>query len=325
MTKKTLIIAILISLLGLIAFAKPEAATKQDKAQVSGPAKRMQLVDQWSNDLKAAYEAKDMDKIGKLIEQMDNFKARIREANAGKRQQDGEKRGKGERANKTKWFSKGNRQNDTQMQEPMNHQQDEQGWGKHQEQDGQQRWKRHHQQRQQDCDQQFAQGPGRGMRGQMTWQQDGQRQDRFDSSCCCGCNCGMQKGFARRGQGGMYSQHRQHWQGQGRGYQGQGFAGPMMGGPRHMGRQQWQGQKQWQGPMAMQGQGNFRRNHQMAGVFDGRQQGQCPMCQGQRGFDRPNDEQKSWGHGQFRGPQKEHQGRNRQRQNVTPSGNEWEW
>ena len=282
MIKKTLFVAILISLLGLIASAEPEATTKQDKAEVTGPAKRMQLVDQWSNDLKAAYEAKDMEKIGKLIKQMDNFKARIREANAGKRQQDGEKRGKGERANKTKEFSKGNRQNNNRMQGTMNHQQGEQGWARHQEQDGQQRWKRHHQRRQQNCDQQFAQGPSRGMRGQM---RQGFGQNRF--YCENGCN--MQRNFARRGQGGMYSQH---WQGQSRCYRGQGFAGPMMGGPRQMGRQQ---------------------------------QGQCPMCQGQRGFDRPNYEQKSCGNGQFRGPQKEYQGRNRQRQNVTPSGNEWDW
>ena len=89
MIKKTVLIAILISLLGCVALAKPQATDDQDKAQIAGPAKHAQRVNQWSNELKAAYEAKDMDKIGKLIEQMDNFKARIRKAHAGKRLQDG--------------------------------------------------------------------------------------------------------------------------------------------------------------------------------------------------------------------------------------------
>ncbi len=258
----------------------------------------MQRANQWSNDLKAAYEAKDMDKIGKLIEQMDNFKARIRKAYAGKRQQDGEKRGKGERANKAGRYSKGNRhQNKSRMRKPM----------KQWQGDGmprQDRWSR----------EKHNQG------GQMrSWQ--GSRHQ----GGVAGTGQLSNRKFARRGQG-MGNQRPQRQAG--RGYQGQGFAGPMMGArqmrPRHMSRQR-QGQNQWQGSRNMQRQGNFRPQRQMARGFARRQQGQCPMYQGQGGFDRPNYQQKSLGHGQFKGPQMKRQGRNRQRQNITPSGNEWEW
>jgi len=312
MIKKTVLIAILISLLGCVALAKPQATDDQDKAQIAGPAKHAQRVNQWSNELKAAYEAKDTDKIGELIEQMDNFKARIRKAHAGKRLQDGEKRGKDKQARKAGRFSKDNRsQNKSRMQRPMKQWQ------------SRQTWKKHH----------------KG--GQMRSWQGSRHQGRF-----AGSGQFSNRKFARRGQG-MRNQ-KQQWQGQGGRYQGQGFAEPMMGARQmrqgqmsrqRQGQNQWQGprkrqgqmsrqrqgQNQWQGPRNMQRQGKFHAQRQMARGFARRQQGQCPMYQGQRGIGRPRYQQKSWGHGQFKGSEFKHQGRGRKRQGVTPPGNEWEW
>lgn len=274
MTKKTLFITILISLLGSIAVAKPKVTANQDKDRVAAPAQRMQRANQWSNELKAAYEAKDMDKIGKLIEQMDDFKAKMRKANAGKKMQDGQKSRKGERGWKSKNFNKDNDPNDTRMQRPMR----------------------------QMKGQQFGQRADQGMRSQR------------------GAGYGqgyMQKNFARRGQG--MGNQRPYWQGRGRCYQEQKFCGQ-----RQMGRQ-FRGQNNWQCPMVMQRQGNFRRNNQMARGFGDCQQGQRPMYRGQRGFDRSGWQQKSWGDGQFRGPQKKYQGRNRGNMKMAPAGNEWDW
>jgi hypothetical protein len=353
MTKKTLLIAILISLLGLIASAKPQATDNQDKAQIAGPAKHAQRVNQWSNGLKAAYEAKDMDKIGKLIEQMDNFKARIRKAPAGKRIQEGEKRGKGERAEKTKFYEGNRKENKQRKQRQMNKWQDNDK-GDFQNNDmencqdndmprhAKKAWKKHNRQGQdedQDQDQcerpyrQFAQRPhhsmGRGMRNY----QGGRQQYGFDSGCQNGPRRfagqrrrGMQRGFARRGQG-MMNQGQQYQSPQKR-YQGQGFAENMRGqGQMGQGRMRknWSGQNQWQGPRAMQRQGNFQGQQKMARGFENRQDGQCPVYQQQRGFDRPCNQQKSWGNRKFKGPEMKHQGRGRNRQEVTPSGNEWEW
>lgn len=363
MIKKTVLIAILISLLGLIASAKPQATDDQDKAQIAGPAKHAQRVNQWSNELKAAYEAKDIDKIGELIEQMDNFKAKFRKARAGKRIQDGEKGERAERAKrakrakraeraergeKAKKFSKGNRkENKQQKQRPMKKwQDDDRGSCQDDDMDCRQdndmpkhakkAWKKHHRQdRDEDQDQcerpyrQFAQRPhnarGRGMRNyqggrQQYGCQNGPR--RFASQR----RRGMQRGFARRGQG-MMNQGQQYQSPQKR-YQGQGFAENMRGqGQMGQGRMRknWSGQNQWQGPRAMQRQGNFQGQQKMARGFENRQDGQCPMYQQQRGFDRSCNQQKSWGNRKFKGPEMKHQGRGRNRQEVTPSGNEWEW
>lgn len=345
MTKKTLLIAILISLLGCVALAEEQGDADRDKPQVNRQAKHAQRLNQWSSELKAAYEAEDMDKIGELIEQMDNFKTRMHKARAGKRIQDGEK---GERAERAKKFSKGNRKENKQhKQRSINKwQDDDRGYCQDNDMDCRQdndkprhakkAWKKHYRQgRDKDQDQcerpyrRFAQGPQqakrRGMRNyQGGCQQDGcqNRPRRFARQG----RCGMQRGFARRGQG-MRNQGQQ-WQGPQRRYQGQGFAGNIRGqGQMGQGRMRknWSGQNQWQGPMAMQKQGKFHGQCGMARGFGSRQQGQCPMFQGQGNFDGPCNQQKSWKNRKFKGPEMKHQGRGRNRQEVTPSGNEWEW
>ncbi|HPS54102.1 MAG TPA: hypothetical protein PLP05_00755 [Sedimentisphaerales bacterium] len=312
MSRKVLFIAILISLLGVISFAEPESAVDQNDVQIKAPVKQhVNRIDKWSNELKAAYEAKDMDKIGKLIEQMDEFKTKAKEAREEKGLRDGKKGGKdrkkGWRAQNGFEGDRGNRgENKSRMRRPMDEDQSEDmdrcgdndmdqcrggnmqghgrmGWQENQYSDDQYPCQR--------SDRQFSQRHDRG-RGQMRWQGEYQRQDRFNCSCCCGC-CGMQKGFACRGQGMCERQDGQHWQGQGECYQS---------------RDMWNGQ----GP---KGQRHMRNQCQ----------GQCSMHQQRGGFDRSDCQRESCGRGNFEDNKFNRQSSNRRSQELAPSGNEWDW